>query len=119
MAVALTKPTSRADDTRALKRRLRRLTFSGNYATGGETITAAQLGLSRIVAVNPMNAVVRGPAGVTGTIPVLDIASDQKSVTVRQLEDAAGASGTTVGAEKTNAEAYVANSFLDVEFIGF
>lgn len=119
MAVAITKPTSRADDVRSLKRRLRTLTFSGNYATGGETITAAQCSLLRIVAVNPLNAVVRGPAGVTGTIPVIDIASDRKSFTVRQLEDAAGASGTTIGAEKTNAEAYVASSFLDVEVVGF
>jgi hypothetical protein len=34
------------------------------------------------------------------------------------LEDAAGAAGTPFGQEKTNAEAYIANSKLDVLFIG-
>ncbi|MGH9961502.1 MAG: hypothetical protein ACREBC_30975, partial [Pyrinomonadaceae bacterium] len=99
MPVTLTKPTSRADDTRALKRRLRRIAFTGNYTTGGETITAAQIGLLRIAAVNPLNPVVRALGGVAGTLPVFDVSADQKSVVIKQLEDAAGVAGTTIGQE--------------------
>ena len=119
MAVTLTKEVSRADDTRAFKRRLRRLTFSGNYATGGETITAASVGLSRFVAVNPLNPLVRAAGGVNGTFPVFDISTDRKSVVVKQIESNAAVAGAPTGQEKTNAEAYIASSYIDVEFIGF
>jgi hypothetical protein len=119
MAVAVSRPSGiRADDVRALRFRFRTLTFSGNYATGGETITARSLGLYRILGVIPLDTLLRAPAGVTGVIPVFDVASDRKSVVIRSLEDAAGAAGTPIGGEKTNAEAYIASSKLDVIFVG-
>lgn len=122
MSVSISKPTEgggRTDDVRALKFRFRKLSFSGNYATGGETIQASSVGLKRITAVVPLDSLIRAANGVTGVMPVFDVASDGKSVVVRALEDAAGVAGATIGAEKTNAEAYVANSELDVLFIGY
>lgn len=122
MAVAVTKPTEaggRADDIRALKFRHRKLSFSGNYATGGETVTARTLGLKRIAGVIPLDTLIRAANGVTGVVPVFDIAANGESVVVRSLEDAAGAAGAPVGQEKTNAEAYIANSELDVIVVGW
>lgn len=122
MAVTITRPLGRrADDVRALRFRFRTLTFTGNYATGGESIivgTTQNLGLRRILGVIPLDSLIRDPAGNTGVVPVFTVAADGKSVTVRSLEDAAGAAGATIGQEKTNAEAYVANSKLDVIFVG-
>lgn len=125
MAVAVSRPSGRrSDDVRALRFRFRTLTFSGNYATGGEVITLSgsgktpNLGLTRILAVIPLDLLVRAPSGVTGVIPVFDVASDGKSVTIRMLEDAAGAAQSPFGAQKDNAEAYIASSKLDVLFIG-
>lgn len=119
MAVTVSRPSGiRADDVRALRFRFRTLTFSGNYATGGEAITARSLGLFRVLAVIPADMLLRAPAGVTGVLPVFDISSDRKTVTIRALEDAAGAAGTALGQEKTNAEAYIASSKIDVLFVG-
>jgi hypothetical protein len=119
MAVAVSRPSGRrADDVRALRFRFRTLSFSGNYATGGETITAASVGLKRILAVVPLDLMIRAANGVSGVWPVFDVASDGRSVVVRSLEDAAGAAGTAFGQEKTNAEAYIASSKLDVLFVG-
>lgn len=118
MAVTVTRPLVRSDDVRALRFRHRRLSFSGNYATGGETITANQLGLNRIYGILMLDSLIRAAAGVTGVEPVIDIAADRKSVVIRALEDAAGAAGTPLGQEKTNAEAYIASSILDIIAIG-
>lgn len=119
MAVAISRPAGRrSDDVRALRFRFRTLSFSGNYATGGETITAVSVGLKRILAVVPVDSMIRAANGVTGVLPVFDVASNGTSVVIRALEDAAGAAGTTLGQEKTNAEAYIASSKLDVVFIG-
>lgn len=119
MAVTITRPSGRrADDVRALRFRYRLLSFSGNYATGGETVQAASVGLKRILGVIPLDNLIRADAGATGVLPVFDVASDGRSVTILSLEDAAGAAGTTLGQQKTNAEAYVANSRLPVLFVG-
>lgn len=119
MAVTITRPAGRrADDVRALRLRFRTLTFSGNYATNGETVTAASVGLKRILGVIELDTLVRAPAGVTGVLPVFDVATDGRSVVVRMLEDAAGAAGTPFAQEKTNAEAYIASSKIDVIFVG-
>ena len=123
MAFAISRPTSggnRADDVRALRFRVRDITFSGNYATGGETIPAVSFGLKAILFIAPINGVTGVDAGgVTGTLPTFNIAVNGTSVVVRQLEDAAGAAGTPLGQEKTNAEAYVANSVHRVLIIGY
>lgn len=125
MAVTLSRPSGRrSDDVRALRFRFRTLTFSGNYATGGEVIAlngpnkTPNLGLSRILAVIPLDTLIRAPSAITGVQPVFDVAADGKSVTIRSLEDAAGASNTPIGIEKNNAEAYIASSQLNVLLIG-
>jgi hypothetical protein len=117
MAATVTKPAGepRADDARALRLRIRSIALTGNYATGGETITAGQVGLKRITFVTPTNVLI---GGVAGTLCSISIAADRQSFTIKQSEDAAGAAGTPVGQEKTNAEAYVANSVVDVLIIG-
>lgn len=118
MAVAISKPAgeTRADDVRALRFRVRDLTLSGNYATGGETVTAQQVGLKRIVYVTPMNVLI---GGVAGTLASFSIASTNTSFTVKQSEDAAGVAGAVIGQEKTNAEAYVADSVIRVLIVGY
>lgn len=119
MPVAVSRPSGRrADDVRALRFRFKTLTFSGNYTTGGETITAKSVGLFRILGVVPLDSLIRAPAGVTGIQPVFDISSDGKTLTVRALEDAAGVAGAPIGQEKNTAEAYIASSKLDVLFVG-
>lgn len=122
MAVAVSNPTNddgRLSDVRSLVFRIRLLSFSGNYATGGETITAESFGFNRVIAVAPLDLLIRAAAGVTGVLPVFDVASNGKSVVVRALEDAAGAAGAPLGQEKTNAEAYIASSILPVLVIGY
>lgn len=120
MAVAVTSPVDRGDDVRALKFRIREITFSGNYATGGETLNASDFNLKFIAHISTINAITGVNAGgVAGTVPTFVIASNGRSVVVRQLEDAAGAAGTTFGQEKTNAEAYVAGSVHRVLVIGW
>lgn len=119
MAVTPSRPSGRrADDVRALRFRFRTLTFSGNYATGGETLTAQSVGLKRILGILPMDSLIRAANGVQGVEPVFDVAADGRSVVIRALEDAAGAAGTPLGQEKTNAEAYLASSKLDVLLVG-
>lgn len=119
MAVTVSRPSGRrADDVRALRFRFRTLAFSGNYATGGETVTARSLQLRRILAVIPADSLIRAANGVTGVTPVFDVASDGSQVVIRALEDAGGAAGATVGVEKNNAEAYVASSSINVLVIG-
>lgn len=115
MAVAVSRPSGRrADDVRALRPRFRTLTFTGNYATGGEVLTARSLGFYRILGVQALDSVIGDPAGVTGVVPKFIVSADGRTLTIKALEDAAGAAGATVFQEKTNAEAYVANSKLDV-----
>lgn len=119
MAVTVTRPSGRrADDIRALRLRYRDIAFSGNYATGGETISAASLSLKRILGVIPLDTLIRAANGVTGVQPVFDISADGRTLIIRALEDAAGAAGTPVGQEKTNAEAYIASSKLSVIIVG-
>lgn len=125
MAVAISRPSGRrSDDVRALRFRFRTLTFSGNYATGGEVINIStksqtnNLGLTRVLAVIPLDSLIAAPAAITGVVPKIDVSADGKTITIRSLEDAAGAAGSPVGVEKNNAEAYLANSKLDVLFVG-
>lgn len=119
MAVVATRPSGRrADDVHALRFRFRTLTFSGNYATGGETVTARSVGLFRILGVIPLNGFIAAPNAVTGNPYRFDLSSDGKTLTIRAAEDAAGAAGVAMFQEKTNAEAWTANSALDVILVG-
>jgi len=127
MAVAISKPTAaggqplpRVDDVRSHRRRIRRFGFSGNYATGGYTVLATDVGMRRIIGVTPLGGnVVRAANGISGELAVIDYNADRTAFTIRLLEDAAGAAGSTIGVEKNNAEAHVASSFIDLEIIGY
>lgn len=104
--------------------RYRLLSFSGNYATGGEVISLSgpnktqNLGLTRVLGVILLDSLIRAPGATTGVEPVIDVSADGKTVTIRALEDAAGVAGAPIGVEKTNAEAYIASSQLPVIFVG-
>jgi len=89
----------------------RRLTFSGNYATGGEAITASTFGLRRISRLVLHNGVAAS-ADLATSNPVA-----YNSGTGKIAFYESGASGAAT-AEKTNAEAYPTGSFLDVSAFG-
>jgi hypothetical protein len=120
MAVAISVASSadgREYDSRSYRRVIRTLTPSGNYATGGESITASQVGLKRIIAVNLLNGSV-APASTPTTAEAVGfiVASNGRSVTLRFYES--GAANAAL-AEKTNAEAPPTGQALVVEFIGY
>jgi hypothetical protein len=90
---------------------------TGTYVTGGNSITAASLGLRTI------DFVEFGTQGMTGgssgaTINWLGVtyASNRQSVTVQQYESAATG---LPGLEKTSSEAVVANATVRVAFWSF
>lgn len=120
MASAISIPTvsdGRHDDSRALKRRIRVLTPSGNYATGGEVITAQQVGLKRIIGVNLLNGSVAAASTPTTAEAVgFVVAATGLSVTMRFYES--GAANAAL-AEKSNAEAPPTGQSLTCEFIGY
>lgn len=119
MTVIATLPSGRrARDVRALRMTYRLLSFSGNYATGGETVTARSVGLIRILGVIPLDSSIRAANGMTYVLPHFDVATDGRQVVIRSSEDAAAAAGLPFGQEKTNAEAYIASSQLPVIFVG-
>lgn len=120
MPVAVTRPSGRrADDVRALRFRFRTLTFSGNYTQATKEVVAAQtVSLKRILGVIPLDLLVKAPAGVTGVFPVFDVSSDGRTLTIGMIEDAAGAAGAPFGQAKTDAEAYIASSKIDVIIVG-
>lgn len=119
MAVAISRPSGRrADGVSALKIRFRTLNFTGNYATGGEVLTARSLGFYRVLGIIALDTLIGDPATVTGVVPKFIISADGRTVTIKSMEDAAGAAGAAVFQEKTNAEAYLANSKLDVLIVG-
>ena len=120
MAVAIAKPTGTsvgADTVWGNKKvRVRTLTFSGNYATGGETITAASVGLKVIEQVHLNGNCALSTDKATANPVGITIASSGTSVVVTQYEGAA--SGAAIG-EKTNAEAYATGSNIRATFIGY
>jgi hypothetical protein len=89
----------------------RRLTFSGNYATGGEAITPADFGVSAFKRVLPHGGVAAA-ADVATALPVFWNAATGKFVFYE------GSAAGTALSEKTNAEAYPTGCFLDVTVIG-
>jgi hypothetical protein len=86
------------------------IVFSGNYATGGEAITAANLGLTRIdfLTAAPVSA---ADAGTTGT----PVRYDYSTGKMQHFEGAASAAPLL---EKDNAEAYVSGTKVRVMAVG-
>lgn len=105
-----------ADYVDANKRvKIRTLTFSSTYATGGETITAASLGLKRVYQV--LGGGIATSTDLATANPVAyTINTAGTSVTVLQYEGSAA--GTAIS-EKTNSEAYATGSNCRTTFIGY
>jgi hypothetical protein len=112
MTVVATKITcSSSSVKRQIGRASRRLTFSGNYATGGEAITASTFGLRRITRLIP-HAGVASSSDVATSIPI-----GWNTATSKLLFYEGSAAGTALS-EKTNAEAYPTGCFIDVTVFG-
>ena len=117
MAVTKTisKPFGRCNDLRALKWRFRDVTLAGTYETGGFTITAAEVGLSKIGTVLSAGL---APAADQATANEwsFEVSSDLETVTIFLYENAAAGSPS---AQKTNAEAPVTGQVLHLAFVGW
>jgi hypothetical protein len=115
MAIATAKVSGADDRSEGNRRRITRdLTFSGNYATGGETFTTttANLGLRRIEEVI-VHGGVAAAADVATAIPVHYNYSTSKFVFYE------GSAAGTALSEKTNAEAYPTGAKCRVTIIGY
>jgi hypothetical protein len=115
MAVTITRPSG-VQNYKAGNRTVavRDIAFSGNYATGGETITASQAGLSkRIEQVDVHGGIVN--ANTTTGLGISVAYNSTGSVTIKVYESAASAGPFL---EKDNAEAYPASTSARFTFIG-
>jgi hypothetical protein len=92
--------------------RPRRLTFSSNYATGGEAITASTFGLKKLEQLLLQG----GVAAASDKATAIPVFYDQANSKLTFYE---GSAAGTALSEKTNAEAYPTGCFLDVVAIGF
>lgn len=90
---------------------------TGTYVTGGNSITAASLGLKTIDFVDTGTmGMTGGTSGATVNWVGVIYASNRQSVTFQQYESAATG---LPGLEKTNGEAVVANATFRVAFWSF
>lgn len=88
---------------------------TGNYTTGGTTITASSLGLRQIYFVTPSGLPTSGTSGATALGIGIRYASDNTSVTVQFYE---GSTAGTILGEKTNAEAMPSNHTVRLRIEG-
>lgn len=119
VVVTSTKPAGVRDGADgSSKCRIRDITFdTGNYVTGGNSITAASIGLKTIDFVGfGTQAMTGGTSGATVNWIGVTYASNRQSVTFQQYECAATG---LPGLEKTSAEATVANATFRVKFESF
>lgn len=107
------KPFSRADDIRALRIKVRNLALGGTYAAGGLTVTANQLGLSRVYGAISLQGGAPLAAGTSADGLIFLPNANYTALTVKLTESAAAASPD---AEK-GAEAVDVRNVL-VAFIG-
>ena len=115
MAITVTKLSPNPDFVAGNKRfKFRKLTFSGNYATNGESLTAAQLGLKRVDAVIG-GAVGQAADGATANALTFTPNAARTSVLVETYES--GAANAAL-AEKTNAEAHATGLNVTVIAVG-
>jgi len=111
MAISVAKVTG-ADSVWGNKRvKVRDITFSGNYATGGEALVASDVDLRVIEQVIP-----QGVASAADLATSNSVHYDHANNKLVFYES--GASGTAQ-AEKTNGEAYPTGSILRATFIGY
>lgn len=113
MAIAVTKPVAGSDYTSANKKvKVRKLVFSGNYATGGEAYTASSVGL-RVIEQIIIHGGVAASSDVATAIPVFVDYTNSKFVFYE------GSAAGTALSEKTNAEAYPTGCNFRATFIGY
>jgi len=118
VVVTVTKPTGIQDTVFGNKKiKIRDITFdTGTYVTGGNTVTAASVGLKRIDFVSfGTQAMTGGTSGATVNWIGVTYAAAGTSVLFQQYECAATG---LPGLEKTSAEATVANATFRVMFVG-
>lgn len=109
MAVTLTRPAGGSFNIGNKKVRVVDVAFSGSYATGGEAITATQLGMRRIIGI--LAGTVTEAAGQTTLwSPHFDSANSK----VKLFGAGTGATGITEHA----AAAYASNTAGRLTFIG-
>lgn len=119
MAVAIARVSGADYNTGNKRVRVRDLTFSGNYATNGETINAADVGLRKIETATFSGNVAAGSTPTSANPVGVILSSSGTSAAVRLYElGGTGAAGDPL-AEKTNAEAYLAGQTIRVRFEGF
>lgn len=117
MANSVSRPTNsdgRVDDVRSQRRRLRVISLSGSYPSGGEPLTPSQFGLKRFIAINPLGTAAE--TDLTGAwIVRVDIASNGRSANLILFE-----AGTAGGVQTQKpAEAYESAADVLVEAIGY
>ena len=113
MAVAVTTLTSGTDYVSGNKKvKVRTLTFSGNYATGGESLTASDVGLKKIHQVI-FHGGVAAASDLATANPIFYNHATNKVVFYE------GSAAGTALAEKTNAEAHATGSFVTATIIGY
>lgn len=115
MSVTLTAVSQGSYAVSNKKVRTYDIAFSGNYATGGETINASSVGLKKIISISAPG-VAMATAGTTACPVSFTISSSGTSVVVRSFEAASSAAPLL---EKDNAEAYITGQKIRVEFVGF
>lgn len=118
MTVVATKITGVPDVVSGSERcHTRRLTFSGNYATGGEAVAATaaaattNFGLRRVTRLVP-HAGVASSSDVATSIPI-----GWNNANGKLMFYEGSAAGTALS-EKTNSEAYPTGCFIDVTVFG-
>lgn len=115
MAITITKPVAGSDYAVSNKKaKVRKLVFSGNYATGGESVTAASVGLKTIDQCVPHGVAMSTDLATSNPIGI-SYATGGASVTFIHYE--AAATGLAL-LEKTNGEAHATGSNVRVTFIG-
>jgi hypothetical protein len=112
MAITVTKPVAGADYAVSNKKaRVRKLVFSGNYATGGEAFTASTVGLKTVEQV-----VIHGGLGIsTDVATAIPVSFDYTNSKFVFYE---GSAAGTALSEKTNAEAYPTGCTFRATFVG-
>lgn len=111
MAVAIARVTGADYVTGNQKVKVRDLTLSGNYATGGESLTAADVGLKKIFQVIP-----NGSGSSTDLATGNNFSYDYATAKLVVYES--GASGAAI-AEKTNGEAHATGLHVRCTFVGY
>lgn len=121
MPAAVISITKRGDESGLPIASVKKIRFfditadTGTYASGGFSITAAQVGLATIDFAAVGSVATSGTSGATANVVGVTYATGGSSITVQVYE--AAASGVAF-LEKTNAEAYEANWIFRLMVIG-